>query len=293
MSAEPVHEERIVPDAPLWRTLVRPRWVALLALALVIAGAFAALGQWQLSRAVDSNDPGTSIGEDETPTALPDILGPAEPIRTVDVGRLAEATGRWVPGDVVVISDRVNNGPTGWWVAGHLATGTDGSGPSLAVALGWTADEETARRMADEWNAGAAPDGPVTVTGRIVDSEAPVAPDEDAADPFEMTTLSVPALVNTWSETPSLEVYSVNLIASDPPAPLEPIYAPRPEAQVTLNWLNIFYAAEWVVFAGFAVYFWYRLGRDAWEREAEEKALAEAGSTPARIGRTTGDGASH
>jgi surfeit locus 1 family protein len=29
-------------------------------------------------------------------------------------------------------------------------------------------------------------------------------------------------------------------------------------------------AAEWVIFAGFAVFLWYRLARDAWEREKEE-----------------------
>ena len=34
-------------------------------------------------------------------------------------------------------------------------------------------------------------------------------------------------------------------------------------------WLNIFYALEWIVFAGFAVYFWWRLVRDALERERE------------------------
>jgi hypothetical protein len=43
--------------------------------------------------------------------------------------------------------------------------------------------------------------------------------------------------------------------------------------------LNIFYAIEWVVFAGFAVFLWYRLVRDAWEREEElrEEAAISAG----------------
>ena len=40
-----------------------------------------------------------------------------------------------------------------------------------------------------------------------------------------------------------------------------------------MNWLNVFYAGEWVVFAGFAVYFWFRLTRDAWEKEHELAAL--------------------
>ena len=37
-----------------------------------------------------------------------------------------------------------------------------------------------------------------------------------------------------------------------------------------MNWLNIFYAAEWAVFAGFAFYLWYRLAKDAWEKEVED-----------------------
>jgi hypothetical protein len=45
-----------------------------------------------------------------------------------------------------------------------------------------------------------------------------------------------------------------------------------------VNWLNIFYAAEWAIFAGFAFYLWYRLAKDAWEREVEEFEDAEPAS---------------
>ena len=59
---------------------------------------------------------------------------------------------------------------------------------------------------------------------------------------------------------------------------LDKIDSPVPEIGASVNWLNIFYALEWVVFAGFAVFLWYRLVRDAWERELEdaEAAAAEA-----------------
>jgi hypothetical protein len=40
---------------------------------------------------------------------------------------------------------------------------------------------------------------------------------------------------------------------------------------VSLNWLNVFYAIEWALFAGFAIYLWYRLVKDAFEREEEDK----------------------
>ena len=45
-----------------------------------------------------------------------------------------------------------------------------------------------------------------------------------------------------------------------------------------MNWLNIFYAAEWAIFAGFAFYLWYRLAKDQWEREVEEFEDATAGT---------------
>jgi len=36
----------------------------------------------------------------------------------------------------------------------------------------------------------------------------------------------------------------------------------------------VFYAIEWVVFAGFAFFLWYRLVKDARQREIEEAAAA-------------------
>ena len=56
---------------------------------------------------------------------------------------------------------------------------------------------------------------------------------------------------------------------ADPVAPLDPIVAEAPEREVTLNLLNVFYAIEWALFAGFAIYLWYRLVRDVVEREGE------------------------
>jgi surfeit locus 1 family protein len=52
------------------------------------------------------------------------------------------------------------------------------------------------------------------------------------------------------------------------------IDSPKPSSDVEVNLLNIFYAVEWVVFAGFAIFLWYRLVRDAWEREQDESADA-------------------
>jgi hypothetical protein len=68
------------------------------------------------------------------------------------------------------------------------------------------------------------------------------------------------------------------LTASEPFAGLEAISSPAPVEGSGVNWLNIFYAAEWAVFAGFAFYLWYRLARDAWEKELEDLEDEAAGA---------------
>jgi surfeit locus 1 family protein len=87
--------------------------------------------------------------------------------------------------------------------------------------------------------------------------------------------MSVAALLNRWSDADGLRVFTAFLVDDDAADGLETISSPAPSQEIQLNWLNIFYAAEWVVFACFAVFLWYRLAKDAWEREIEELEDAE------------------
>ncbi|KQX07883.1 hypothetical protein ASC59_09245 [Leifsonia sp. Root1293] len=257
--------------------MVRPRWVLALLAALAIAAGFAVLGQWQLSRAVESSRVETHPTETIVPLA--EKAEPSKPIRQTSTGQMVSVTGRWVPGDEQVIGDRVNADATGFWVVSHLAVDAAGE-PGIPVARGWAADEKTARAaaadLADEST------DPVTVIGRLLPTEAPEVPDE-GADPHSMTTVSTAALINLWADFDNRDVYAAYLVQIEPPAGLTAIDSPPPLQDVELNWLNIFYAVEWVVFAGFAIFLWYRLVRDAYEREQEEAAdaLAEASAEAA------------
>jgi hypothetical protein len=85
--------------------------------------------------------------------------------------------------------------------------------------------------------------------------------------------VSAAALVNQWSETDAAGAYAGYVtLGSGVPAGLTKIYSPPPVSTVQVDLLNVFYAIEWIVFAGFAIFLWYRLVRDAWEREEEERA---------------------
>ncbi|MCP2030076.1 cytochrome oxidase assembly protein ShyY1 [Okibacterium sp. HSC-33S16] len=253
--------------------MLEPRWIAMLLLALLVSGAFAWLGQWQLERAVISTE--TVDQPTERTRALEDVAEPGGPLRDNAIGQLVELSGTYVPGDFLVVSERVNLDETGYWVTGHLITESEPEA-SIAIALGWTNDREVAEKTAADLNAGTET-SVVAIGGRLNASQAPEVPDEDG-DPFELTTMSTAAFVNIWTQMGDRPVYNGYVVADEAPDPLTVIDAPPVVEDVTLNWLNIFYAVEWVVFAGFAIFVWFHLVKDAKSRRDEEAELERTGT---------------
>lgn len=248
--------------------MIRPRWVLALLAALAVAAGFALLGQWQLERAIASGQVVQRTTEKVRP--LEATARPGGPVPQKASGQMVSVAGRFVPGDEQLIEGRLNQGKRGYWVVSHFVTESDAAG--IPVARGWAPDARAARSALDTLTA--APDAStVTVTGRFVPTEAPVVPRE-GADPHSLTTVSVAALINLWRGYTDQPVYAAYIVDNAAPAGLTVIDSPVPEEDVALNWLNVFYAVEWVVFAGFAVFLWYRLVKDAVEREEEEAAQA-------------------
>lgn len=238
------------------RIALRPRWIAALVLALAVAAGFASLSQWQLSRSVSTG----TVVERPTETVLPltDVASPQKPLAAAADGQRVTVTGRYLPHDTLILSDRLNQGATGYWVVAHLQA--DGAG--VAVALGWTASRSAAETVAASFTGGDA-----IVDGRLVADEGPQTGNFQSGD---LSTLSAGAMVNLWSTPDAAGVYNGYIVSANPPVGLEKIHAPKPVTDVELNWLNLFYAAEWVIFAGFAVFLWWRLVRDVWERAQAE-----------------------
>lgn len=266
-----------VPDSPsaeifpptLREVLLRPRWLGMLAFCLLVAGVFAWLGQWQLGRALDVIP--VEHGQTEKVEPIRDVVQPGAYLNAPLVGQLAEAHGHFVPGDYIVVSPRMNDDVEGAWVTGQFRI--DGDAPtSIAVAVGWAPTSQKAASVARALNA--REQAPQTVTGRLIADEGPVVPPLD--DPSAITTMSPAALLSRWHGIQDLDVYRPYMVSRTAPPGLTTIVARPPEAQGGLNWLNLFYAAEWAVFAGFAFYLWFRLAKDAWEKEVEDLAEASA-----------------
>lgn len=275
---EPTVPREVFPPT-LREVMLRPQWIGMLLLCLVVAGVFAWLGQWQLSRAIDTDPPEPGLTEAVAPIA--DVAGPGEYLPEPLVGQRVTAEGTWVPGDFLVVESRYNDGEPGYWVTGQLRLENTDAPTSVAVAIGWASTPEEAQIAVEqfEWDAAApdAADSPVTITGRLISDEGPALPPK-SGDPQVMTRMSPAALLGRWHDTAELDVYRPYLASEVSIGPLHDIASPAPDEGSGVNWLNIFYAAEWAVFAGFAFYLWYRLARDAWEKEREdfEDDLSEA-----------------
>lgn len=245
----------------LREVMLRGRWIGVLVLCLVVAGVFAWLGQWQLARAIDTDPPAPGATEQVQP--LTEVVEPGQYLRESSGGQRVETSGTWVAEDFIVLSQRFNDGAEGYWVTGQLRVAER---TSIAVALGWA----PTREQADAVAAGLAERGAVEaeITGRIIDDEGAAVPPR--AEPYRLTLMSPAALLSRWHDVDGLSVYRPYLASTEAPEGLVDIISPAPVEKSPVNWLNVFYAAEWAVFAGFAFYLWYRLARDAWEREVEE-----------------------
>ncbi|MDQ1129234.1 SURF1 family protein [Microbacterium sp. SORGH_AS_0888] len=258
----------------LREVMLRPRWLAMLALCLVVAGVFAWLGQWQLARAVDTAP--REEGATEQVQPIDDVVTPGAYLPEPLVGQRVSVSGTFVAGDFIVVSSRFNDNVQGFWVTGQLRRDGVAAPTSIAVALGWAATRQDADAAAAALETGLDPHAVVTVTGRLVSDEGPVAPPE--ADPQDLSRMSPAALLSRWHDIAGLDVYRPFLVSDATSPGLVEISSPAPQTGSGVNWLNIFYAAEWAVFAGFAFYLWYRLAKDAWEKELEE--LEPEGDAP-------------
>lgn len=246
----------------LREVMLRGRWISMLLFCLLVAGVFAWLGQWQLSRAIDTDPPPAGATEQVRP--LTEAVEPGQYLPEPLVGQKVETSGTWVPDDFLIVSGRFNDGVEGYWVTGQLRVADR---TSIAVAIGWVPDRAAADAAVERLNADAGADR-VTVVGRIISDEGPAVPPR--SDPHRMDRMSPAALLSRWHDTDELDVYRPYLAATTAEAGLVDISSPAPQEQSPVNWLNIFYAVEWVIFAGFAFYLWYRLAKDAWEREVED-----------------------
>ncbi|WP_434614681.1 SURF1 family protein [Arthrobacter sp. A5] len=254
------------------KTALKPRWIAALIFALAISGVFVLLSQWQFSRSTERTDAPPVVLESAKP--LLSVLDPGTPMHSGAADQLVTATGHFDASRQVLVQNRLQDGESGYWVV--TAFVVDGA----PVLKGAVASNETVIPVARGWlsdpaQAQAPTSGPINLGGRLIPSEAPnPKPDVPAG---EVAALSTAQLVNVWqvSSYPGFIISNSELSggkdvgARAVAGNLHAITVTAQPDEAPVNWLNIFYAIEWFVFAGFAVFLWWRLVSDEYRRGQE------------------------
>lgn len=233
---------------------------------MAIAALFVLLSQWQFSRSQDAAPPPPSTTEQVQP--LTEVFEPGIPMTAGVADQMVRMEGRFLPDTRVLVQTRLQDDRDGLWVVSAFEVAGSGQPAAvLPVVHGWVPDANSGSEVPEHV-------GAAVVEGRLLPTEAPVVQRPVAG---QVPTLSVAQLINVW-DVPVM--YSGFVVSSDtvvdgspvPPAP--PLEAVRigPQPQETpVNWLNIFYAVEWFVFAGFAFFLWWRLVADDHRRALEEE----------------------
>lgn len=249
---------------------MQPKWLALLALVLVVVAGFGWLGLWQLDVAQHAKEREAVEKVQQSPEVpIDEVMLPQTSITGHHVGRAVRASGHYDARHQVLVVDRRLGDRLGAWVLTPLVV--DSTGARLAVVRGFV-------------DAGAAappvPSGQVTVHGTLQPQEGPPETFEPQT-PGHWQTVDLASAVNLWGG----DIYNAFVFASSEEPP-----ATGAAAQVTavppptvgnegINWRNAAYAVQWWIFAGFALYIWWRSVRDDHEARLAAPA-ADLTTTP-------------
>lgn len=241
------------------KTALQLRWIAALLFALAVSTVFVLLSQWQFSTAESEPPPSASSTEEVRP--LTEVFVPGTQLYGHTADQMVSMAGSFVPGSTVLIDNRLQDGRDGYWVVDAFAVEGAADDAVMPVVRGWI--EEPGSQTP-------APVGGAAVVGRLLPPEAPVA--QKPADGI-LPSLASAELINIWDAPGYSAFVTANeiTVAGQPASGgMELVEVEAQPQETSVNWLNIFYAVEWFVFAGFSVFLWWRLVADAYRRTLED-----------------------
>jgi len=252
----------------VYRFLLSPRWLRLIAAALVVAAGCVALGFWQLDRFGQKRARSDLVHDNVAaePVSPGSLLVVGRGLQAAEQWRRVVAHGRYDEAHQLLVRNRPLEGSTGYYVLTPLVTD---DGPALLVNRGWVPIGATARTRPE---VPAAPAGEVTVIARMRPSE----PSDDKAVPLvgQVRRIDVPAIAATLP----YDVYGGygELVEQQPAAPTSPTALPEPDPGLGPH---LAYAFQWWVFAVIALGGVVVLAR----REARESVTDPAVAVPAPV----------
>ena len=249
-------------EPTFFKVATRSKWVGALVLALGVAALFAALAQWQADRTFHFVPKSPT---NQTLVKLEDLAETSSPFLTKQADRLVTVQASL--DNCYVVRNRLQlkqNGGTknGFWV---IRTGITPNLKFITMATGWYATAEEALSYCESLPKIYELPATTTFTGIYEPSEE--------ARPSHgklLESVSIEQLINQPGVADRVDPYAGFVIVNKSSSVGEPIVIGRNPGSTTFNWLTAFYAVEWTLFAGFAVFLWGRLVQDAVIREKSE-----------------------
>jgi len=234
----------------------RPKWIGALLLALAVAAVFAAFAQWQFDRTV-RYVPKTPTNQVLVP--LQDLAQSSSPFLAPQADRLVAVEATPMSKQCYLIANRIQldgqgGSKTGFWLARPATTD---EGKLITLALGWFPTEERARTECQKISNSAEVTVLQNFRGIYEPSEEP-----RASDGIRFETLSVEQIINQPGLPETVDAFAGFVIVQKPQSLGSTIVIGNNPGETVFNWLTAFYAAEWILFAGFAIFLWSRLVRD-------------------------------
>jgi cytochrome oxidase assembly protein ShyY1 len=246
------------------KVATRPKWVGALVLALAVAAIFAAMAQWQADRTF-RYVPKAPVNQ--TSVQLSDLAESSANFEADQVDRLVEFMATPIPAQAYVVTERIQldgegGSKNGFWL---VRPATTDQGKLITLALGWFATLEEAKSHADAYKNLAEDMVLRTYKGIYEPSEDP-----RPATGNVFQSLSVAQVINQPGVGENVDAYAGFVIVTEPTNEGERIVIGNNPGSTTFNWLTAFYAAEWALFAGFAIFLWARLVKDEVIRQSSE-----------------------
>ena len=252
------------------RTALKPAWLALLALLVVVVGAFYQLGMWQIG--VSSNTAAREMAAVQAarPTEpLGQVTAPHQTFPDDGAGLTVRVEGEYAADLQFLVPERLLDGQDGFWVVTPLQTEASGAPALIPVMRGFVTDPTLADVPAS---------APVLLEGTLAPAETPVF--DDLPD-GQRGAIDTADLANDWD----LPLYNafIFLVEEDPALTSAEVQRVPPPifGETGIEWRNFGYGLQWFVFALFACYMYYRFLRDATRKEAEEAAAVATQPTVA------------
>lgn len=254
------------------------RWIAALVFCLSLAAGFALMAQWQVGRTILENSSNETWSKVEV-VDLDTVAQPNSPFTFSEISTVADeivltkvkTEFTLDVTNAVLIANRIQvNGDRGYWLVLPVQT----ESAKLFVAAGFIENKDQALAALQKVKQLVVVQALMSHTGRYLPSEAPL----ESVEQDIFASLSVAQLINldTFEAdsvfTGFMALTDENMFVDIDGVEKLTVGMAQSDSQV--NWLSAFYAIEWTVFAGFAVFMWWRLLADAY-RKQQAALLAE------------------